>query len=670
MSLSELIEKEYLSGMYKPGTHSKTKARDVFNELCNDSFLNGSFDSFCKKQYEQIIKKECPYNQAHKVCKKMDLSGGVLNQSCINILREVEELDKYARDSYLCSTNKIKNVQKVVHERMQKVCPYKLIKEGGIDGVVFDYTKYLIYLLNFFKLDKIAIEEGNVKLAITLDGADLSRNVQHVTCGVKILDPRAINPITGIPIGLEGVQSRDLCFPCKILLTRDSKTLYRTHFKDFFAWAQKLTTNESVSNYKPFIVASPQDISSFWKCIGRGGACKRDEDFCHCCAMKSSNLIIPNVISCSHCVRFNNELCYHQPVCDEKFMAEVKDEMKLLLETHNHLFDSQKIEKMTITLDPNSVFRNKEVDNIDYEPQTEEDKRLFSNRINENLKLLGLSRRGNIADRIGLLRQHLIALERKKILNRAINDFNLEDSMIIIEQAIPCILHMENRVGEKMLKLLLLDGVHERDADKKEIEKMIREVNNVVNTSILGTRRRKSNWSVNLTKEGTVADQTMTNNHTRKIINGFEKILPLCVSNQERRDKWSECIELWREIVEISRQKDDFTDAQIDSFQYLCDTFFIKWVKLHKHHGVGNYVHMIGAGHLSYYLRKWRNLYRYSQQGWEALNSQIKTVYFRRTQRGGHKGNGEFNSKVEPIAKWVQRTLFWKGGLDDIFEND
>ena len=57
MSLSELIEKEYLSCMHKPGTHSKTKARDVFNELCNDYFLNGSFDSFCKKQYEQIIKK-------------------------------------------------------------------------------------------------------------------------------------------------------------------------------------------------------------------------------------------------------------------------------------------------------------------------------------------------------------------------------------------------------------------------------------------------------------------------------------------------------------------------------------------------------------------------------------------------------------------------------------
>ena len=121
--------------------------------------------------------------------------------------------------------------------------------------------------------------------------------------------------------------------------------------------------------------------------------------------------------------------------------------------------------------------------------------------------------------------------------------------MILIEQAIPCILHMENRVGEKILKLLLIDGANKRDSDKSALSKMIDEVNKVVNTQILGTQRRKSNWTVNLTKEGTVADQPMTNNHTRKIVNKFELLLPICVSNPERRQKWVESIELWREIV-------------------------------------------------------------------------------------------------------------------------
>ena len=114
----------------------------------------------------------------------MDLSGGVLNQSGINILRRVERLGKYGRNGYLCSTNKIKKIQEIVHEHMSKMCPYKLISEDGIDGVAFEPTMMLDALLKLFKLNGIARTEENVKSSSTLDGADLLRNIQHVTCGV------------------------------------------------------------------------------------------------------------------------------------------------------------------------------------------------------------------------------------------------------------------------------------------------------------------------------------------------------------------------------------------------------------------------------------------------------------------------------------------------------
>ena len=106
-------------------------------------------------------------------------------------------------------------IQKIVHDEMEKLCPYVMITEDGIDGVKIDYSKLLDFILKIFHLDLITREKGKVKIAITLDGADLSRNVQHMTCGIKTVDPRAVNPLTGIPIGLEGVQSREFCFPCK-----------------------------------------------------------------------------------------------------------------------------------------------------------------------------------------------------------------------------------------------------------------------------------------------------------------------------------------------------------------------------------------------------------------------------------------------------------------------
>ena len=59
--------------------------------------------------------------------------------------------------------------------------------------------------------------------------------------------------------------------------------------------------------------------------------------------------------------------------------------------------------------------------------------------------------------------------------------------MIFIEQAIPCVLHMENRVGEKMLKVLLQVGYNEQDSDPKWQEQMITNVTNKVNTKMLGT---------------------------------------------------------------------------------------------------------------------------------------------------------------------------------------
>ena len=83
--------------------------------------------------------------------------------------------------------------------------------------------------------------------------------------------------------------------------------------------------------------------------------------------------------------------------------------------------------------------------------------------------------------------------------------------------------------------------------------------------------------------------------------------------------------------------------------------------------GVTNYIHMLGAGHFSHYLRKWRNLYRYSQQGWESLNSLIKSYYFHRTQRGGNgsrfDADDERSTRTKALGDWMQRRLFWLSDL-------
>ena len=110
-SLSQLIEEEYLSGRFKAGTHATTKASHVFNELWSSEFLKGAMDKIARPIYEEKIREENPYNQPELVVREMDLSGGVVNQSCINVLRRVERLGKYGRNAYMVSTNSIKKLQ-------------------------------------------------------------------------------------------------------------------------------------------------------------------------------------------------------------------------------------------------------------------------------------------------------------------------------------------------------------------------------------------------------------------------------------------------------------------------------------------------------------------------------------------------------------------------------
>ena len=79
--------------------------------------------------------------------------------------------------------------------------------------------------------------------------------------------------------------------------------------------------------------------------------------------------------------------------------------------------------------------------------------------------------------------------------------------------------------------------------------------------------------------------------------------------------KWEKAMRLLKESMAWIRKRDDFTDADIDSFQATADEFIELWIDLNGSEGMSNYLHDLAAGHFSYYLRKYRNLYRYSQQG-------------------------------------------------------
>jgi hypothetical protein len=239
-------------------------------------------------------------------------------------------------------------------------------------------------------------------------------------------------------------------------------------------------------------------------------------------------------------------------------------------------------------------------------------------------------------------------------------------AFISIRQAVPCILHLENRCGEKFLKMLFLEGYDSKTTGTEQA-KLLSDLENIVNSQVLGRPGRKSNWRVATAKDKdsrqTIKDQTLPNTPCRKFLQHFPLLLELCIADNVRREAWNDVIERWLEVMETARKRETFTEADIGEFQYLADEWFERWLALWGQDRMTNYIHMVALGHLSFYMREWGNLYKYSQQGWEAFNSLIKSVYFRRTQRGGNGGKpDEKNSHVVPVARWLQEKLYFLSG--------
>jgi hypothetical protein len=62
-------------------------------------------------------------------------------------------------------------------------------------------------------------------------------------------------------------------------------------------------------------------------------------------------------------------------------------------------------------------------------------------------------------------------------------------------------------------------------------------------------------------------------------------------------------------------KQSDYTDNEINFFQDLMDDFSAKYVAETVVEGITNYIHMLGSGHIKYYMEVHRNLYKFNRDG-------------------------------------------------------
>jgi hypothetical protein len=646
------------------------------------------------------------------ILRLMDLHGGTISMQAIDLLRSLETGDKkYVRGTVLPSSSSIGRCAKICELFASSHIPFV---EGTVEGsggefVEFQFDELLVHAIDAFGLSDIAKRRA-VEIHVSIDGAQITNNIVHITFGFKVADIEAVCPFTRRPLFMDGnpqlIQSRNLSIPVKIAIHKETAAIYKEfeHLVDQIVKFREpfLDSDDHAlkrMGFQPLDIALNCDMSAMWKMLGVGGTAKIKEQPCHCCAIKSSDLLfVQEKNDCRWCCllhegdneRWRSWKCYHQGMVTENTLMELESKAKDLLASLKSAIPSgidELREKTNIdtTEDPRVPSGTSQMDkhsihfNFKSLTVTTKERNEYSGMLFRDLVLRKLPITGTIEERQQRLRESLIREWTLCHLQASIKHANkrMETCALFLIEAVPCILHLENRVGIKIFTLLLTEGLGNAkkgsiftsagSSENTRVDEFFKVVQTYCNQTVWGTVDCPSQWKC--PRDGPRNDQigevSIENTRTRIMIENLSGLVDVLVPDATRNRMWKWAINNnYVPAIELLRQKSEFTDDEIANFQRYVDLFFQDWVDLHGKAGVTNYVHMLASGHISEYLQHWRNLYRHSQQGWESLNSMIKVFFFRRTQRGG-KGRGEGKkSKLLPIARWLSRRAVWALGIE------
>ena len=259
----------------------------------------------CKNElmilYKEKIRKR--YFNVYEILCAMDLAGGVCSYTAYDVIRSVvlavdktngtpdaesDETTLPAQRTGLClmpSTSELKRAAKFVEKVGQTLVPLIHQPEAAFgEAIQFQYDETIKFLLQSFSL-----YGTDCTIAHSLDGAQLSKKESHTCAGIKVIDPKAIDPRTGSLMFDDPkdakFQGLNHLFPMKMVMARETNNLVYKEFGDFYAFCQSCQHDDSnpfAPEHPKLICTAECDLSMTWKGLARGGAAKIKEFACHC----------------------------------------------------------------------------------------------------------------------------------------------------------------------------------------------------------------------------------------------------------------------------------------------------------------------------------------------------------------------------------------------------
>jgi hypothetical protein len=563
-------------------------AKAVFDpNLCNGVALEEVIAESKKWLRQNVFKPS-------EILKQMDLRGGTLNYEGISVLNDVEASaytgsKSRLRGRLLCTPACLKLVAKQLEREGDSICPYQRIRTPYGEGIEFDYAKVTRLVINSYGLED-AGRQRRINISASIDAARITKNLCHTSAGLKMSDIEGRDPLKNMRSfltdnnSLRDLQSHNNVFLMKIILTKETKESFR-HFDDIFQFFRlsELTQEEKrhhennaekfkwehLSDLQPLAITFTTDMAADWKLVGAGGGVKNTEMFCTLCACTSTDVHQPNDTTCTRFCAFREEpnwCCYHHPIASPEIKEGLEEQVQALRQLIHA--DLQEIERKSLIKyyvnTPEHVMKRLPKC-IKFEPSNQDEKDEFIELLMDELILRGLSPVGELEDLRARLQTELTTEHKlRQYLKKLEHCTTLEQALIVLLHKIPCILHCENRVGLKLLSMLLQEGFanvkkgylfgHIR-SEKERISAYAQRIENILNTVILGDEDGPAQWALPYDAENkTVGIICLDNNRIRKILMEYELIVQASVTDPERSFKYGTSVAHYRNAISILRE--------------------------------------------------------------------------------------------------------------------
>ena len=165
----------------------------------------------------------------------------------------------------------------------------------------------------------------------------------------------------------------------KSMIGRDCRDSYE-QFWDMFAFfdyvmKHGLPESQYGPAIKPIMFWSPQDLSSVWKSLGKGGGAKCRRHFCHLCPCLSENILFAKegANMCDRCNATQASRCYHWKVCDEDTIPIFQEDLNVEM---NHYFEqygnsiTEVSRSSVLVYDPGAENKLEDHRNIEFTPSS------------------------------------------------------------------------------------------------------------------------------------------------------------------------------------------------------------------------------------------------------------------------------------------------------------